>query len=349
LQVDTSLNTVNAGVYNVVISGTRLTASPINYVLQDVQGSTRAVMSGTSVIARHDFQPFGEEIGAGVGMRTSAQGFGVEDKIRQRYAMTERDDSTGLDHTWWRKYENRSGRWTSADPYRGSIRITNPQSFNHYSYVQSDPLNFVDPTGLCTPLNLFLDIFVDGVRVAHIDFGTVGYTGCSGAGHRPPRGERESNHPQKPDVPKETERLFQDCLKIVEGHLTDQLANTIRDNNRSNQPLSLLIAHAAVESTLGTFLTGLGGELGLFQLKPSTARSLGLEKFTNKQLRDDFALNTRLATTYLQQQIDAFGGEVRSGLGAYKQGAKNVRENGLSPWSQIYVDAIQKCANSIKR
>jgi RHS repeat-associated protein len=148
LQVDTSLNTVYAGVYNVVISGTSLATSPVKYVLQDVQGSTRAVMSGTSVIARHDFFPFGEEIGAWVGMRTSGQGFGAIDKIRQRYAMTERDDSTGLDHTWWRKYENRSGRWTSPDPYGGSMSITNPQSFNRYSYVQNDPLNFVDPTGL---------------------------------------------------------------------------------------------------------------------------------------------------------------------------------------------------------
>jgi soluble lytic murein transglycosylase-like protein len=138
-------------------------------------------------------------------------------------------------------------------------------------------------------------------------------------------------------------------LKIVQGHLTDQLANTIRDNNRSGQPLSLLIAQAAVESTLGTILKGLQGELGLFQLKPSTARSLGLEKFTNEQLRDDFALNTRLATTYLQQLIDAFGGDVRSGLGAYKQGEKSVKEKGLYPWSQIYADAIERCAKEIKR
>jgi hypothetical protein len=75
LQVDTSLNTVYAGVYNVVISGTRVTASPVNYVLQDVQGSTRAVMSGSWIVARHDFQPFGEEIAPGVGMSTSGQGF----------------------------------------------------------------------------------------------------------------------------------------------------------------------------------------------------------------------------------------------------------------------------------
>jgi RHS repeat-associated protein len=86
-------------------------------------------------------------------MRTSGQGFGVTDKIRQRYAMTERDDSTGLDHTWWRKYENTSGRWISPDPYLGNITITDPQSFNRYAYTQNDPVNFTDPSGLelCLP------------------------------------------------------------------------------------------------------------------------------------------------------------------------------------------------------
>ena len=60
--------------------------------------------------------------------------------------MTERDDTTGLDHTWWRKYENRSGRWTSPDPLRGTIGA--PQTFNAYTYAANDPVNFVDPTGL---------------------------------------------------------------------------------------------------------------------------------------------------------------------------------------------------------
>src|SRR5205823_2509879 len=70
---------------------------------------------------------------------------------RQKYGFTEGDDTTGLDNTLWRKYEGFSGRWNTPDVYTGSIRTSNPQTFNRYSYVQNDPLNFVDPSGLdCT-------------------------------------------------------------------------------------------------------------------------------------------------------------------------------------------------------
>lgn len=103
---------------------------------------------GGSVLTRFDYQPFGEEIGAGVGQRTTSQGYGGSDSSRQRYALTERDEATGLDHTWWRKYEQSAGRWTSPDPFGGSMDISNPQSFNRYAYVGNDPINFVDPNGL---------------------------------------------------------------------------------------------------------------------------------------------------------------------------------------------------------
>jgi len=44
---------------------------------------------------------------------------------------------------WWSRFEQ-------PDPYDGSYDMAEPQSFNRYSYVQNDPVNFVDPTGLVT-------------------------------------------------------------------------------------------------------------------------------------------------------------------------------------------------------
>lgn len=119
------------------------------YVLSDAQGSTRAVMSAggsPAIVARHDYLPFGEEIPSNVGSRNGTQGYGATDTNRQKYGLTERDDTTGLDHTWFRKYESFSGRWTSPDPLNGNI--LNPQSLNHYAYALNDSPNLVDPSGL---------------------------------------------------------------------------------------------------------------------------------------------------------------------------------------------------------
>jgi hypothetical protein len=38
--------------------------------------------------------------------------------------------------------------FSQPDPYEGSYDLGNPQSFNRYAYVQNDPVNFVDPSGL---------------------------------------------------------------------------------------------------------------------------------------------------------------------------------------------------------
>jgi RHS repeat-associated protein len=135
---------------NVGTTGSGGSGAGLVYVLSDVQGSTRAVMnnagSSSAVVARHDYLPFGEEIGSGIGSRSSGQGYSATDQNRWKYAMTERDATSGLDHTWFRKYESLSGRWTSPDPLSGAI--ADPQSFNHYSYSANDPVNRVDSSGL---------------------------------------------------------------------------------------------------------------------------------------------------------------------------------------------------------
>lgn len=121
----------------------------VKYVSSDWQGSTRTTVSNSGFVSsRMDYSAFGESIGSGTGIRSSQQGFEVTETLRQRYGLTERDDATGLDHTWFRKNENQAGRFTSPDPYNGSANIGDPQSFNRYSYVENDPTNFIDPSGL---------------------------------------------------------------------------------------------------------------------------------------------------------------------------------------------------------
>jgi RHS repeat-associated protein len=61
----------------------------------------------------------------------------------------ERDAESGLDYFGYRHYSSSMGRWMSPDPTGLDYAdLTNPQSFNLYSYVLNNPLKFVDPNGL---------------------------------------------------------------------------------------------------------------------------------------------------------------------------------------------------------
>ncbi len=121
----------------------------VKHAQQDWQGSVRTLTNTNGfVVGRTDHQPFGEEIGYSVGLRNIDQGYSVSKVARQNYGLTERDDATGMGHAWFRKNESLGCRWTSPDPYSGSIEVDLPQSLNRYSYVSNDPINFVDPSGL---------------------------------------------------------------------------------------------------------------------------------------------------------------------------------------------------------
>ena len=121
----------------------------VRYLTSNHLGSNSVVMNDTGgVVARHDYLPFGEEVAANMGMRSTGQGYGAVDLTRTKFAGMERESANGLDHTMFRKAETKAGRWNSPDPYTGSMRVTNPQSLNRYQYVLSDPINLVDPLGL---------------------------------------------------------------------------------------------------------------------------------------------------------------------------------------------------------
>ncbi|MFN2529832.1 MAG: RHS repeat-associated core domain-containing protein [Pyrinomonadaceae bacterium] len=92
------------------------------------------------------YLPFGEELGAGTGGRTTAQGYSVSDGVRQHFTSKERDNETGLDYFGARYYSSTQGRFTSVDI--AGPDLINPQSLNKYAYTLNNPLRYVDPKGL---------------------------------------------------------------------------------------------------------------------------------------------------------------------------------------------------------
>ncbi|HXG63695.1 MAG TPA: RHS repeat-associated core domain-containing protein, partial [Blastocatellia bacterium] len=123
-------------------------AGGTKYLTADHLGSTRVVTNGSgAVVARHDFLPFGEELDAGIGGRTTAMGYSVADTTRQRFTSKERDTESGLDYFGTRYYSSLQGRFMSADaPFAGQDE-QDPQTWNLYAYTSNNPLNRYDPDG----------------------------------------------------------------------------------------------------------------------------------------------------------------------------------------------------------
>jgi len=120
----------------------------INWLVTDQLGTPRMVFDKTGALAtvkRHDYLPFGEELSAGQGLRSTTLGYGAVDSVRQKFTSQERDNETGLDYMHARYFASAQGRFSSADSVAGSIG--NPQSLNRYAYVGNNPMNFSDPTG----------------------------------------------------------------------------------------------------------------------------------------------------------------------------------------------------------
>ena len=77
------------------------------------------------------FTPFGQEIGEKNG------GFGYNAELSF--------SATGAVYLRARSYEPAMNRFSQKDVMRGSV--VQPGSLNRYSYVQNDPVNFIDPSG----------------------------------------------------------------------------------------------------------------------------------------------------------------------------------------------------------
>lgn len=120
-----------------------------NYLTTDTLGSPRMVTNALGqVVSRHDYLPFGEEVLAGTGGRTTGQGYNGDDGVRKQFTGYERDTESGLDYAQNRYYSGKHGRFTTVDPMAASANTRNPQTLNRYSYGMNSPHKFTDPIGL---------------------------------------------------------------------------------------------------------------------------------------------------------------------------------------------------------
>jgi RHS repeat-associated protein len=122
------------------------------YLTWDHLRSVRMVSDtlGGGYTGFHDYAPFGEEVltysGRGPDWGTSGNG---TDYLNQRYTGAERDSESSLDFLQARYLANQQGRFVSADPAGNFVADpAHPQSWNLYSYAWSNPLAYLDPSGL---------------------------------------------------------------------------------------------------------------------------------------------------------------------------------------------------------
>jgi RHS repeat-associated protein len=110
------------------------------YHLNDGLGSVRQLADPMGqVVASYNFSPFGVPLGESGG---------------QPYGFTgeQWDASAGLVYLRARYYSPEVGRFISKDPFPG--HADSPQSFNHWVYVQNNPILAVDPSGYLSNLTI---------------------------------------------------------------------------------------------------------------------------------------------------------------------------------------------------
>jgi RHS repeat-associated protein len=190
----------------------------VSWVHQDpVTKSQRITNSSGTVTSTIDLDPWGGETS-----RSSNQAFQPH-----RFTTYERDGN-GSDEAMMRRYTGKWHRFSQPDPYEGSYDLTNPQSFNRYAYVQNDPVNLIDPTGLDeTEWQEFNCQTRSDVGVGVLDwaFGWQGPCGGSGPGFRDPGTGRPGGSVEQPQTPSDTSEaeklLTESCLKFLNRILAE--------------------------------------------------------------------------------------------------------------------------------
>lgn len=107
-----------------------------SFYISDALGSTRALTNSQGAVTdRYSYDAFGQLL--------SSTGTTVNSFL---YTGEQKDDAAGLYYLRARNYDPAIGRFMTQDLHEGSLQ--EPASLNKYVYVQNNPVNMTDPTGL---------------------------------------------------------------------------------------------------------------------------------------------------------------------------------------------------------
>jgi RHS repeat-associated protein len=131
---------------------------------------------GTKLVTNNAANTFYEQSTLPFGTSLDAE-FINTPTTNQKFTSYERSAGTGLDYAVNRSYSSGQGRFTTVDPIgAGAADIVNPQSNNLYAYVENNPIDFIDPSGLQLTIIEQTTCIVDGAWL--LETGIVRYN-CS--------------------------------------------------------------------------------------------------------------------------------------------------------------------------
>lgn len=102
------------------------------------------------------------------------------------------------------------------------------------------------------------------------------------------------------------------------------------------------LALARQESTFNPAAVSPKGAVGLFQLMPGTAASVGVPQACIQNPGDPNCLDANITggLTYFKQLLDQYGGDTSTALWAYNAGPGNVAKGVMPTETQNYVPAV---------